>query len=145
MKRIVIAGRDRTADLLPGLGGQRAPGGEPPPALALGQAKNQSDYLERLIALLRTHGALRTDSGEVPVPPGLLGRLLKPLRRLQWRVFRYQHDRMAFQQNAINRHVAAVLECLREECRGDIARLEARIAALEGELAALRDAPERRP
>lgn len=149
MKRIVINGRDRTAELLPSTGGQEsrppAPEATPLPALSLGRTANQTEYLARLLTLLRTHGAVRTDIVTVPVPPGWRGRLLKPLRRLQWRVLRYQHDRIAFQQNTIHHQIATALECMREEYRGDIARLEARIAELETALATLRKTPERRP
>jgi hypothetical protein len=149
MKRIVINGRDRTAELLPSTGGQEsrppAPDTTPLPGLSLGRTANQTEYLTRLLTLLRTHGAVRTDIVSVPVPPGWRGRLLKPLRRLQWRELRYQHDRIAFQRNTIHHQIAAALECMREEYRGEIARLEARIEQLEAGHAARRNPPEQRP
>lgn len=140
MKRIVIAGQDRTEEMLAALSaGEGAPPATPtPPGLGLATSTSEADYLARLLELLRTRDGLHTRSFDVPSRPGLRGRILRLIRRLQWKVLRFQHDRMAFQQNAINGQIAAALEFLREEQRRDVAKFEARIAALEGKLLARR-------
>jgi len=134
MKRIVIAGQDRTEELLAASQGDTA---ATPPGLCLARSANETEYLSRLLELLRTRDGLRTATFDIPAPPGVFGRLLRLLRRFQWRVFRYQHDRMAFQQNALNGQIVAALEFLREEYRRDLARLETKVAALEAQRAAL--------
>ena len=144
MKRIVIAGQDRTGEMLAALS---AGEGESPssPGLGLARSASEGEYLSRLLELLRTRDGLHTRRFDIPSPPGLRGRILRLIRRLQWKALRFQHDRMAFQQNAINGQIAAALEFLREEHRRDVAKLEARIAALEAREGSRRDDPGRNP
>jgi hypothetical protein len=131
MKHILIAGNDRTRDILPEATDSATPDNATTPLL---QARHEAEYLSRLLAKLRTESGLQS-AGLNPVPrPGLLGRLQVALHRFLWKLLRYQHDHMAFQQSAINAETAAALEYLRAEYRHDLNQLTQRLAALEARL-----------
>jgi len=128
MKHIKIAGDDRTQDILSGA--DATPPSADPAALLL-QARNEAEYLSQLLSKLRTESGLRTTALNPSTRPGPLGRLQGALRRFLWKLLRYQHDHMAFQQSAINTQTAAALEFLRTEYRRDLDRLAERLDALE--------------
>lgn len=128
MKTITIAGDDRTTDILP------ATNSTPPatdPAALLLQARNEAEYLSQLLSKLRTESGLLTSALNPSTRPGPLGRLQGIIRRFLWKLLRYQHDHMAFQQSAINTQTAAALEFLRAEYQRDLNHLSERLAALE--------------
>jgi hypothetical protein len=128
MKHIKIAGEDRTQDILPGT--DTHPPATDPAALLL-QARNEAEYLSRLLSKLRTESGLHTSTLTPSTRPSPLGRLQGTIRRFLWKLLRYQHDHMAFQQSAINTQTAAALEFLRAEYQHDLNRLSKRLAALE--------------
>lgn len=131
MKQILIAGNDRTRDILPEATDTATPDTTTP---ALPQARHEAEYLSRLLAKLRTESGLHTANLN-PLPrPGLPGRLQAALHRFLWKLLRHQHDHMAFQQNAINAETAAALEFLRAEHRRDLDLLSQRLANLESRL-----------
>lgn len=132
MKQILIAGDDRTTDILPE---SAAPGQTPDanPAAVLLQARHEAEYLSALLAKLRTESGLRTTGFNHATRPGPLGRLQGFTRRFLWKLLRHQHDHMAFQQNAVNAETAAALEYLRAEYRRDLDRLALRLDALESQ------------
>jgi hypothetical protein len=148
MTAIWLAGKDRTADLLPGL--DRAVAGHDPalagqaarqaPIAALRDAPTEAEELDRWLSLLRAHGAVRTDAFDAPARPGFAGRLMRRFKRLAWGALRYQHDRVAVQQNAVNLQILLALEASRQELRRECQALRDRIAALETRLP-----PEGRP
>ncbi|MDA0323270.1 MAG: hypothetical protein O2923_11225 [Verrucomicrobia bacterium] len=101
-------------------------------ALALCEATTTSAYLHRLIDLIRKRSELSTIPARVPHGQGLVTTIKAQIRWLMWRVLRYQHDRMAFQQNVINTQMTSALEFLVEEQSREIAELRARLDAREG-------------
>jgi hypothetical protein len=142
MKAIWLAGKDRTADLVPRL--DRAVAGRDPaladqaakqaPIAALRDAPTEAAELDRWIALLRAHGAVRPDDFTVPARPGLAGAWVRRVKLFFWGLLRYQHEQVAARQNAVNLQLLMALEAVREEQRRESAALRERIAALEARL-----------
>jgi hypothetical protein len=126
MKTIKIAGVDRTEAILPST---TTPTTDPTSSLL--QARNEEEFLTHLLAKLRTESGLHASALTPPTRPGPLGHLQGAIRRFLWKLLRYQHDHMAFQQSAINSQTAAALEFLRAEYQRDLDRLSQRLAALE--------------
>lgn len=102
-------------------------------ALALKAAEDRADYLRRYLDLLRLRHGIRTADYHVPRGPGLRGKTALALKTFLWKLLRYQHDRMAFQQNAVNELAIDALEFQREELERDVADVKRRLAALERE------------
>jgi len=100
-------------------------------ALALKQARTEAEYHDRFLELLKIRPDLDTSPFDAPGRPGFAGRLASGVRRLLWRVLRYQHDRMAFQQSGMTRLLIHTLECEKADREKEIARLEKRIEELE--------------
>ena len=112
--KIIIAGQDCTKEL----GGeiwQRAAalkkltGRAAPPkvsveigALALHKAASDADYLNHVVRLLRYRDAFDTYDFDIPRKPGLVGSVMARIKKVLWKLLRYQHDRIAFRQNLIN-------------------------------------------
>jgi len=76
-----------------------------------------------------------TESFPIPGKPGSTGTILRTIKGILWKLLRYQHDRMAFQQNAINELVISSFDFQRTASRRAIADLEHRIRALEADAA----------
>lgn len=139
MSSIRLAGRDVTAEWLPRL--EQAAAGRDPglaeearqqlPVAALRDAPSAPDELDRWLGLLRAHGTVRTGDFALPGRPGFLGRLAGRFRRGLWTLLRYQHERVAVQQNAVNLQLVLALEAVLGEQRRELAELRKRIAALE--------------
>ena len=100
-------------------------------ALVLKTATDRADYLRRYLGLLRLRHGVRTADYYIPRGPGWRGRLAVALKTVLWKLFRYQHDRIAFQQNAVNELAIDALEFQREELERDLADVKRRLAALE--------------
>ncbi len=137
---IRIAGRDRTADLAPVLAAAAAaheadPLHRPLPpelqAAVLAGCRNEAEFEHRYFALLRRKHHMATCDFTIPRRAGPAGALLGRLKRVLWRLLVYQHDRMSFLQNMINTSLVNALDFDRQEMRREVARLEARLAALE--------------
>ena len=102
-------------------------------ARMLKAAADRPDYLRRYLELLRLRHGIRTADYYIPRGPGLRGKAALALKTVLWKLLRYQHDRMAFQQNAVNELAIDALEFQREELERDLADLKRRMAALERE------------
>ncbi len=100
-------------------------------ALSLRAAQSDADYLERLVGLLRCRSAYDTLDFDMPVRPGRVGRLMRPLRKMLWKLLRYQHDRIAFRQNMINGFLVGALEFEVAERRRETDELRQRLERLE--------------
>lgn len=140
-----IAGKDRSADVGANLARQAArhqgalsPWSPRDSALSLKESRNAADYLERFCRLMRLRYSLSTDAFPIPARPGTAGTLLRKLKGMLWKLLRYQHDRMAFQQNSINELVISSIDFQQAASRRKIDGLEQRILSLETELAKLR-------
>lgn len=139
--KIWIAGKDRSDELEAGLAraaAGRGPGCAPAlllphhSALALRAAKDTREYQDILLDLLRIRRGITTADFEIPRRPGFLGAILARLRAFLWKLFRYQHDRMAFQQNILNELTIGALEFERDQRLRDLEELRTRLKSLEG-------------
>lgn len=137
---IVVAGNDKTSEIGGELTrraarhqGALSPWSAHDSALSLKASRDMADYLDRYSKLMRLRYALSTDSFPVPGQPGLSGSLLKVLKAFLWKLLRYQHDRMAKQQNAINELIISAQDFQNSAFKQRIELLEKRIQELERE------------
>ncbi|HBA82486.1 MAG TPA: hypothetical protein DCZ95_00175 [Verrucomicrobia bacterium] len=135
-----MANQDRTAELgalLRQQAASRRPSMLPPAlapqhsALALRQARNTAEYQSILVNLIRIRRGITTSDFSIPHKPGWKGSLLAGARRFLWKLLRYQHDRMAFQQNVLNELLIGALEFEREQRLAETEALRQRVDALE--------------
>ena len=141
-----IAGQERSSDIGADLArraarhqGALSPWAPGDSALSLMESSDPNDYLARTCKLLRLRYALSTEPFPIPGKPGATGTLLRRVKGFLWKLLRYQHDRMAFQQNAINELVISALDLQRATSQQAIASLEQRIKILEAKLASHRN------
>ena len=99
--------------------------------LSLRAAKNEADYLDRLTTLMLSRTGIGTLDFHIPRRPGFIGNCGAALKRFLWKLLRYQHDRVAFQQNCINIQLTAAIEFMRAEYEHKIEALERKVAELE--------------
>lgn len=138
--KISIAGKDCSADLGPALAAEAArlkasggigalsPGHS---ALTLRESADGDDYVHRFVGLLRLRHGVRTADYYIPRGPGLRGWLAVAVRTFLWKLLRYQHDRMSFQQNLINELAIDALEFQQGHADREWADLRRRIERLE--------------
>ena len=135
--RILVAGIDRTENL--GREVERAAMTRPVPsalrsvltehsALSLGQCASTSEYQERLLRLLRLHQGISADLFDIPRRPGWKGACSSWLKKILWKILRYQHERMAHQQSVVNELLVSALEFERDQHKRDLRELEQRLA-----------------
>ena len=142
---IIVAGKDETVEIGGELTRRAArhqealsPWATTDSALSLKASRDMADYLDRYGKLMRLRYALCTDPFPIPGKPGLAGTLMKKLKAILWKLFRYQHDRMAHQQNAINELVISVQDFQNSAFTQRMAALEQRVKELEAEILLLR-------
>lgn len=142
---LIIAGKDRSSDIGEDLTrraarhqGALSRWSPQDSALSLKESRDAGDYLGRYCKLLRLRFALSTEPFAIPGKPGAAGTLLRKVKAFLWKLLRYQHDRMAYQQNAINELVISSVDFQRAASRDTQASLEQRIRSLEAEIATLR-------
>ena len=139
--QVIVAGRDRTAELGPYLKKQavlmarrpEAPEQFPDnvTALSLREAASDADSLDRLFRLVWQRTGLATADFYVPRRAGIAGRLMAGLRTFLWKVLRYQHDRMAHQQTLVNTQLALTLELMHARHKQEMAELRERLRQIE--------------
>jgi hypothetical protein len=141
--KLSIAGQDRTHDVGRELRRQAAAmerGGNncrPKPSLVapdimpLARAQSEAEYLEQLIGLVRSRNAVDTLDFSIPRKSGAAGLFMAKLKALLWKLLRYQHDRIAFQQNLINAHLTDALEFESTQRQKETDDLKRRVAELE--------------
>lgn len=141
MRRIHVGGKDRTAELGAGVDALVARDADPgfselvakqSVVLSLRDSASQAEFLDRHLALVRVRNGLRTDNFEIPRAPGRLSGCLVWFKRVVWRLLRYQHDRMAFQQSGLNWQLTHALELMRALHSRELAELAERVERLEG-------------
>ena len=137
---IAVAEKDRTADLGPQIAREAARlkasgsiGSLAPEhsALTLKQSMDVEDYLQRFIPLLQLRHGVRTADYYIPRGPGLRGKVAVALKTVLWKLLRYQHDRITFQQNLINELAIDALAFRRDQARRELADLKERVERLE--------------
>lgn len=101
-------------------------------AVFLNTSKSGAEYLDRMLSLLTDKTGVSNEPFYVPRKPGLVGNLSAAFKRVLWKLFRYQHDRVAFQQNMINLQLTAAIEFMHAERKKEVAALKREIAALKG-------------
>lgn len=138
--KLLVAGKDRSADLGPALAAEAAEREKDPRclfldwrvnALSLRDCKNERDFAARFLELVRYKFHVDTRIFDIPRKPGLAGRVMGLFKGFLWKLLRYQHDRMAFRQNLINSNQTSALEFARAVALKEIAQLKDRVAALE--------------
>ena len=146
--RLIIAGKDRSSDIGADLvrrstrhAGPLSPWSPQDSALSLKDSSDASDYTERFWKLMRLRWAVSTDAFPIPARPGLWGGMLRQIKAVLWKVFRYQHDRIAFQQNTINELVVNSVGLQQSDFRRKIIELEKKLERMESDIAALRHNP----
>jgi len=143
--KITINNRDcsaeisaRIADAIRRRGDTPAPVEVPPAihALALREARNESEFQDLLTRLLRHRDHLDTMPFPIPHRGGWRGRIMVRIKQALWQLLRYQHDRITFRQNLINTMYSSAIEFERTLHRRELDALKARIEALEQDHAA---------
>ena len=141
--KLSVAGQDRTHDLGRELRRQAAvmergetnhkpkPSLVAPDIIPLARAQSEVEYLDQLVGLIRCRNAVDTLDFAIPRKPGVVGRCMTRLKALLWKLLRYQHDRIAFQQNLINAHLTNALEFEVTQRQKETADLKRRVAELE--------------
>jgi len=108
---ILIAGKDRSDEFLSATRQRleqmrRDPSLQPRPgSLDVGLLGDLSgpDVLDRaFLELLRHRSQIDTRPFQFPRKPGMLGTLMFQVRKILWKLLRYQHDRMSSRQNQVN-------------------------------------------
>ena len=100
-------------------------------ALALKEFTDRDDYMRRFIGLLQLRHGVRTADFYIPRGPGLRGRVALAVKTFLWKLLRYQHDRITFQQNLINELTLDALEFQQDRLGRELAELRQRVAGLE--------------
>jgi len=149
---LFVAGKDRSSDIGVELTrrsirhqGALSPWSPADSALTLKESTSPDDYLDRTVRLMRLRGAVSTEAFPIPGRSGAAGTLLRKIKTILWKLLRYQHDRMAFQQNAINELIIGSIEFQQSVSKQTVGDLERRVAQLETELASLRNTPPKPP
>lgn len=143
--KILVTGDDKTAELgaeiKSAANDLRRNGPFPNPvspdigALCLSQTRSEKEYMREFIRLMRYRDAFDARDFDIPRRPGFAGWPAAILKKLLWKLLRYQYSRIAFKQNLINKMFTNALECesaLRERESNELRR---RIEKLERALA----------
>ena len=139
--KLTVADKDRSKDL----GGDIAAAAavlarhpDAPPALTpfhsaliLRQATDTSDYLEKLLDLMILKSGGNAGDFYIQRKPGFAGACMAAVRKILWKLLRYQSERIVVQQNAVNAHFSAALQLVRQDYLLEIRRLEERVRELE--------------
>jgi hypothetical protein len=134
---LLVAGKGRSADLGEDIRRAAArlrlaqPYSPADSALSLKDAPDERAFLERFCRLVRLHHGVRTADFDIPARRG---RAAVAIKRALWRLLRYQHDRIAFQQNAMNELLVEALEMQQALQRRETTELRDRLARVEREL-----------
>jgi len=107
-------------------------------ALRLKKEVTSAEYLGQFIQLLRIRHGVNTAPFKVPARTGLSGRIMAMLRRFLWKLLRYQHDRITFQQNLINELLIDGIEMQQKMIQDKTEGLIKRMETLETEIRRLR-------
>ena len=138
--KVVVAGKDRAQDLgreitawADALAQQKTVPFLSPhhSALSLKSARNEREFLELFTNLARMRHGVRTGDFYIPARPGWKGRVMAWLKTMMWRKLRYQHDRIAFQQNLVNELNVQALERQNAVLTQEIEQLRRRVEQLE--------------
>jgi len=85
----------------------------------------------KFLEMLRHKSQIDTQTFTMPRKPGLWGGLMVAVRKLLWKILRYQHDRMSIRQNRVNSWIISLVESRTESIQADMNQLQKRLAKLE--------------
>lgn len=85
----------------------------------------------KFLEMLRHKSQIDTQTFTMPRKPGLWGGLMAAVRKLLWKILRYQHDRMSIRQNRVNSWIISLVESRTESIQADMNQLQKRLAKLE--------------
>ncbi|MDD4870172.1 MAG: hypothetical protein PHR77_06395 [Kiritimatiellae bacterium] len=144
---LIIAGKDRTSDIgqqIVNRAKQRVQNSPVPflspqhSALCLKDEITADGYLKQFVRLLKMRHGASTAPFPIPARAGLSGRIMAVLRRVLWKLLRYQHDRITFQQNLINELFITGIEIQQKTIQGKMDGISKRLETLESEVKRLR-------
>ena len=142
--KLIVAGKDRSHDIAPeiaqaALATSRLD--EPPvfpsddySVLSLRAAQTDGEFLDAMIKAMWNRTGISTLDFHVPGRTSVKGRIMTAVRRFLWKLLRYQHDRIAFQQNTINAQMTAAIEFLRTEQKREILELRQEIRRMTAQV-----------
>ena len=140
--QLTVAGKDRSGDLAREIVaeaqrlaasvsvGTLSPGHS---ALRLKDAADPGAYLAKYLELLRIRHGVRTGDFPIARRAGGCGRAWAAVKQGLWKLLRYQHERIAHQQNLINELAIHLAEFQRDEYAREIADLRGRVERMERE------------
>ncbi len=102
-------------------------------ALRMASAGDDSEWLALWMQILPQRAGIALDGFTIAAQPGFRGRVLQRVRSLLWRVFRYQHERVAYRQNLVNAHMVTAIRFHYLQMVNECAELRGRIEQLEAE------------
>lgn len=85
----------------------------------------------KFMELLRHKSQIDTLDFVIPRKPGFTGWMMQRLRRILWKLLRYQHDRMVTRQNRVNAWIISALESKTESLQIEVDELRDRLSRLE--------------
>ena len=142
---ILVAGRDRSADIGAEIRRAAARLSEPRPvlcgtedsALLLRKARSPHEYLAILCRLLRARHGIYTGANALPMRNGKPGLVRGFMMRIALRFLAYEHQWLAYQQGLINELVINALDMERASMESHRVKMEKKILELEEKVAAL--------
>ena len=105
--------------------------------LTLSDCSSEREYLKKFFWILKTAPQVHTRDFDIPVRNSIFAGFLTGIRRFFWKFFRYQHDRMAFQQNMVTQQLNSAIRYLENEYVKEIARYETEMKNLANRVAEL--------
>ncbi len=141
--KLSIAGRDRSDDIGRELSDQALRRQNADMAgcmareedvLVLKKARDTADYLDKHVGLMRARNCVDPSLFDIPSGGGVRGAIVRFVRKIFWGITRWQCERSAFDQNAINIQLTYELEFEKEARAKDVAELSARVRKLEAML-----------
>jgi len=99
--------------------------------LDLGHLANESDFLDRHLALAGNRTQVSLTTFKLPAAGNGLRRIAGAIRTVLWRLMRHPHDWTVFHQNAINLQAVRALELEVRLRRREAEQLRERLSALE--------------
>ncbi len=119
-----VSGRSAIADI-------QARIDEQADVLALKEFRTSTAFLDAFTQLVSRKGYVQPDTFPLPCAQGPASRVFGSLRRVLWKLTRWQSDAMAFQQNAANQQLAGLLAFEKAERERQVQALQERLDALE--------------
>ena len=139
--KVIACGQDRTREWGEALAGEAVRIADhalaPQPftrgqsALFLRTAEDEGAYLRILLSLLIIRCGASVEMFDMPRKTGPIGCIGGYIRKGLWKLLRYQHERIVFQQNSAQAHLTTAMVMVHEELSAELAACRKRIDELE--------------